>query len=112
MKQPLTKAEIYKNMLEICQDNTILQHQKIEEVWTINSLIYCLELLNYDYGIYTDINTIHGTYIPIRRYNDQPIFVPATTRANKAIIVDVESYPINMEDEETNYIYLFVIEEV
>ena len=110
MKQPLTKTEIYKNISEICEGDTILQNQKIEDVWTINSLLYCLEWLDYDYGIHVDINTIYGMYIPVRRYNDPPVFVPASIRNKKALIVDVESYPVT--DDEENYIYLFIIKEV
>lgn len=111
MKQPLTKTEIYKNISEICEGDTILQNQKIEDTWTINSLLYCLEWLDYDYGVHVDINTTYGMYIPVRKYNDPPVFIPASIRNKKAIITDVESYPVDTDDEE-NYIYLFIIKEV
>lgn len=112
MKQPLTKTEIYGKIEEICRDSTILKPRNLKIPWRTNLLLYCLETLDYEYGIHVDINTTEGAYIPVRRYNCEPTFVPTSTRAKDVRIVDLETYAINEDDLEEGYVYILIVEEV
>ena len=112
MKKPLTKKEVYKLIEEKCSNSFVLNSKRIETPWKLNTLIYCLELIDFNEDIHININTNDGGFYPIGSYKEGPAYIPACDRDKMVNIVDFESYCLNEDDPEEGYAYLLIIEEV
>ena len=112
MKQQLTKKEAYEIIEERCSNSFILNSKHVEKPWKLNTLIYCLELIDFYEDVHIDINTKDGRLLPIGSYKEGPAYIPVCDRNKTVNIVDFESYLLNEDDPEEGYAYLLIIEEV
>ena len=118
MKEELSVIEILKKIDEAAAHSTVLKGKTATKEWTINELIYCLDLiqtkneLNFSIQI-PEQNMSIPTGICI------PIWVDSKTRAKKVKIIDIEvdEIPCDTGDdyeyhEEIDYFYHVIVEEV
>lgn len=116
----LTKQEILDKIVETQLKSSVLKGPTgTDRAWTINELIYCLELIStreeLNLNIYNDTD---GMSIPCG-YPCSPLWVNCATRGTKVKITDVEveEYTKDAGDdneyiEETCYAYIIIVEEV
>ena len=112
MKKPYTKKYILAEINDFCESSQILGGKNSRSIFTINELLYCIESLRNNNGpsFNIQINSIDGAFIPC--FANEPYFVDIQTRSKKVRIRDVEIYD-EMEDEDNpDWTYLLIIEEV
>ena len=118
--EKLTKQDILNKIVETQHRSSVLKGSMgMDRKWTINELIYCLELIGCREELNLTIcNDTDGMSIPCG-YPIMPLWVNCRTRAKEVRITDVEveEYAKDIDDdeeyiEETCYAYIIVVEEV
>lgn len=116
----LTKQDILDKIVETQHKSTVLKGLTgTDRKWTINELIYCLELIGCREELNLTIcNETDGMSIPCG-YPIVPLWVNCNTREKivRIIDVEVEEYTKDVGDdeeyvEEICYAYIIVVEEV
>ena len=116
----LTKQDILDKIVETQHKSSVLKGLTgMDRKWTINELIYCLELISCREELNLTIcNETDGMSIPCD-CPSLPLWVNCTTRAKTVRITDieVEEYTKDVGDddeyvEETCYAYIVVVKEV
>ena len=116
----LTKQNILDKIVETQHRSSVLKGLTgVDRKWTINELIYCLELISCREDLNLTIcNETDGMSIPCA-YPLLPLWVNCTTRAKTVRITDVEieEYTKDIGDddeyiEEICYAYIIVVKEV
>lgn len=116
----LTKQEILDKIVETQHNSSVLKGLTgMDRTWTINELIYCLELISTREELNLNIcNDTDGMSIPCG-YPCLPLWVNCNTRAKRVRITDVEveeyTKDVGGDDEyieETCYAYIIIVKEV
>lgn len=116
----LTKQDILDRIIETQHKSSVLKGLAgMDRIWTINELIYCLELMSCREELNLTIcNDTDGMSIPCD-CPSLPLWVNCSTRAKKVKITDieVEEYTKDIGDddeyvEEICYAYIVVVKEV
>ena len=116
----LTKQDILDKIVETQHKSSVLKGLTgMDRTWTINELIYCLELISFREELNLTIcNETDGMSIPCG-CPAMPLWVNCITREKRVRITDVEveEYTKDVGDdeeyvEEICYAYIIVVEEV
>lgn len=84
----LNKQEILNKIAKFADTSVVLKGKKVNDVWTINELVYCLEMIERNCHLHLSINTDNGLYVPVE--DAIPTFIDTKTRGTKVTIEDIE----------------------
>ena len=117
--EKLTKQNIINKIKEAQKSSVLKGDMGLDRTWTINELIYCLELIQGKTDLMFNINIENtGMSIPVAIH--VPIWVNISSRAKRVKIVDVEIEEVTHDSidnnyeyaDEIDYVYLIIVKEV
>ena len=108
--EKLTKQDILDMLYKKAEDSWILDKKTRDGYWSVNELIYALNLIQASEDIRFSIQIENlGIGVPVELH--VPVFVPTATRGFQVKIEDIEVEEVEYDEYEKDYIYLIIVEQ-